>query len=792
MQRPAATELEFDRVLALVGAFARSAAGRKRIESKNALPTVGEGVLAARLTLEVETLLAEQGTLSFAGLDEAAFWLGPAAPPPHAVEELMSLLACARRTASVRRTLLGLPAELELLHDLGERIPDTQGLVEWAAARLGRDGRIPDSASPTLAALRRQGMRARREILQKLEALRRAHPDAATDSPPTMRRDRYCLPIRREARGQLRGLVLASSGSGATLFVEPYEIVEMNNDLTEALSREREEVQRILDEVAAAFTAARPELAAAGELLARLDEAQARALFGRILSGRVVPPGGGDELVLRGARHPLLDERLAAARREILGEPRRAADRPVVPLDFRLPEDVRTLVISGPNAGGKTVVLKTLGLMVMMAYHGIPLPVDEGTSIPEISALFCHIGDEQDVSADLSTFSATMANTARILEHTDASSLVLLDELGAGTDPLEGAALGCALLEDLTARGALTVASTHLAAIAMTVSAAEGMENAAMEYDEDAGRPTYGLRIGRPGRSHGLEIAAAMGLPASVLDRARELLGGEHLQLEHWLRRLEKLEGELLDRRSALAAKELEIESLRAELESEREGLRRARRSIPEELAAERDKLRRRARSQLDAALAEIEAAEKERRHLGRRRRDQIRAKALDLAEQETPRQSREAAFAPGEAVRIASLGGRGVIQEIRGSNILVNCSGKHVWVDSNDLLADPSGRPTPQAAVSISVDEAVPGELQLRGMDALAARDELEHYLDRAYAAGKSEVRVVHGHGTGTLRRMVEEVCRTHPAVRSFAHPPRARGGTGAMEIRIKGPDDE
>lgn len=790
MQQRVATELELDRVLHLVAAFARTAAARRTLLATDTLPGSGEGFLSARLTLEMGALVAEEGTLSFAGLDEAEPWLRDDAPPPQAVDELLALAACARRIAGVRRMLLAAPADLELLHDLGERLPDTTGLVRWAGDRLGRDGRIPDSASPRLAALRRRSARAREAIAQRLEAIRRSHPDAATDAPPTLRRDRYCLPVRREGRGRIPGLVLSASGSGATLYVEPYEVVELNNDLAEALAGEQEEIRRILDEVAAAFAARRAELAAGAEILARLDAAQARVLFGRAADARVIVPGEGGELILRAARHPLLDERLAQLRRDVLGEAPRDRPRPVVPLDFRLPEGAHTLLISGPNAGGKTVVLKTIGLLVLMAFRGIPLPVEAGTTIPAFGAVFSHIGDEQDVSSDLSTFSATMAAVKEILDRAGPRDLVLLDELGAGTDPLEGAALGCAVLEELTRRGTLTVASTHLASIAMTVSAAEGMENAAMEFDEDAGRPTYRLRIGRPGRSHGLEIAAAMGIPGDVLERARELLGGEHLRLEHWLARIEAMEKTLLQERRGLAVERRGLEDLRRKIAAREEELARERERLAASLAEEREALRRRARRQLDEALAEIERAEKERRHLGRRRREQLRARALALPAP-APAAPAGDAVKPGDPVVIASLGGRGVVEQVRGSRVEVRVADKRVWVGADDVAPAPGEAPPAAAPVSVQVDESVADEIHLRGMDAETAREELEHYLDRAFAAGKAEVRVVHGRGSGVLRAMVRDVCLHHPAVASFGHPPRSRGGTGATEVRLRGADD-
>ncbi len=470
--------------------------------------------------------------------------------------------------------------------------------------------------------------------------------------------------------------------------------------------------------------------------------------------------------------------------------PRPAAPSdPVVPLDFALPTDVRTLVISGPNAGGKTVVLKTLGLMVLMCYHGIRLPVDVGTTIPEIDDLWCHVGDEQDVTADLSTFSGAMAATARLLVGAGEGTLVLYDELGAGTDPLEGAALGCALLEALTGRGALTVATTHLASIAMVASSAEGFGNAAMEYDEANEQPTYQLAMGRPGRSRALEIASKMGIAADVLRRAEELLGGEHLELDRWLRRLETLEQELIAERSALAMREAEIEGLRIDADAELDRLRRERAEVPVELNGEKERLRLRAKRQLDRVTAILEAATKDLKPLGRRSIQKLRDEALDLGVSPRPaiggdRRSRDRRRGFGSSVSVARARSR----PIRGSQVSVVIGNKRVWVPLTDIevLHRPKNAPG-KRVVHIEVTEEAPQELMLLGLDSERAREDVERALDQAFAAGKRSIRIVHGHGTGTLRRMVADVCREHPAVKSFKHPPATAVGRGRPRWRSK-----
>jgi len=787
VERSIAIELEFDKILKLVAAYARTDVGRSFVEALAA--PVGDdvdGSRGARLSQAVHELIEEDDALALAGVDEAIPWLEPDAPPPAEPRDLLSLLTLARRVAAVRRRLEA--SKNDLLEELASRLPDTTVLVAAVAPRLARDGSIADNASPELARLRRELARIRVDVVSELESTRRAHRDVVTDAPPTMRRDRYCLPVRSSARSQLDGLLLDVSARGATSFVEPFPVVELNNRLTATIAGERREIQRILSEITGLFAESRDDLSRAVEVLGELDAVQAKILFGRAIEGRIVMLEEGRDVVLRAARHPLLDERLHGLRLQIFADTeRRDPEHRVVPLDFSLPNGVRTLVVSGPNAGGKTIVIKTLGLMVLMCMRGIPLPVEEGTSIPTFDRIWCHIGDEQDVGADLSTFSGAMAATARLLNQTAGRTLVLFDELGAGTDPLEGAALGCALVEELNRRGGVTIVSTHLAAIALAAQTAEGMDNAAMDYDEDSERPTYTLSMGRPGRSRALEIAHRMGVAETVLDRARELLGGDHLELERWLRRLEALEQDLEAERAEVQRQQREAEDTHRRAQRELEKLENDRREVPEKLANEREELRRRAKTRLDKAIDRLQKATKEHEALGRRRLQKLRDEALRLEiPGEVDAAGRAEELVAGARVRMA-LGGEGVLREIRGSHAHVEVSDKRLWVPVSELVAIGSPPPAPQTRVRVESAEDAARELNLIGLDSERAREDLERFLDQAMTAGTPSVRIVHGHGAGVLRNMVADVCRTHPAVHSFRHPPQHFGGTGATEIELE-----
>ncbi len=791
MRRSTATDLGFDKVLTIVAAHAKTRVGRLRLSGCFDLPDARSACRRAAYTTALTELVGIDGPLPLAGIDDAVAWLGPDAPVPSEPKQFVALLSLARRVASVRKRLATVPNELAVLRRTADELPDTTGLVATVAPLLGRDGRIPDDASPELARVRRASARQRRDVLQVLAGIQRAHRSAMTDAPPTLRRDRYCVPVRAGAKSEVPGLLLDTSATGATVFVEPFDAVELNNALAENAARERHEVQRILRLIGDAFADAAQQLTSAVEVLAELDAAQAAVLFGVRVGGFVACPQSGVGLNLVGARHPLLDERLSELRHELFGGAGRSRnDRSAVPLDFALPDGVRTLVISGPNAGGKTVVLKTIGLMVLMCYRGIPLPAAPETTVPVIDDLWCHVADEQDVSADLSTFSGAMAATASLLETATADTLVLYDELGAGTDPMEGAALGCAVLEELARRRSLTVATTHLAAVAQTASTADGFDNAAMEYDEVNRTPTYELTVGRPGRSRGLDIARRMEVSDTVLNRAEELLGGDHLELDRWLRRLETLEQELLAERAVIAEREAELAALQRDVEAEKGRLETELAQVPETVAAERDRLRRRAKRQLDRATEKLAKATRDRTPLGRKRLQKLRDEALDLGDRERPiRPARSDGPAPGARVTLSVLGGDGVVDEIRGSQISVVVGNKKIWVPIGDVevLERPNEGQRPKRPVRLEVGDEAPREIMLLGMDAERARDEVVKALDQAFSAGARTIRIVHGHGAGILRRTVAEICREHPAVRSFKHPPGNRGGTGATEVELE-----
>jgi len=772
--------LEFDRVLALVASFGRSDRGRRAVTATLPRFTAREGSSAFRLAREVSEFVAAQGTLAFAGVDAADLLERDTAGPADAAD-VAHLVTLVRGVVETRAALAAVGVGPELGALLAE-LPQMEAFLAFCELRIGPSGEILDSASPALAQARAARERHRAEIVSALEGIRRSHKSLS--APFTLRRDRYCVPVPTGERALVPGLVLDASGTGATVFLEPFAVVELNNALAQAIAVARAEEERVLAELASAFHGHRDRLLHAAAVIAALDAAQACILFGQACGGTLLEPGGGRAIHLVAARHPLLDPALAALRADVLGDAGNV--RPVVPLDLEFPGDTRLVLLSGPNAGGKTVAVKTVGLAALMAQAGIPVLAAEGSALPAFTRVWCHLGDEQDLFSDLSTFTGAMRATAALLSDADTDTLVLYDELGSGTDPEEGAALAAALLEELARRRCWTLATAHLITVAARLEDVSGALNAAMGYDEASGRPTYRLHLGVPGRSRGLTIAASCGVPSHVLARSRELLSGAFLAIDGYLEALQAERDRLAQARDRLRDAERLAEEAREGAEREKARLAEEEETVRRRLAEERDALRRRAREQLAAALVELEQARARGEFPGKRRLAAVRRTAIDIGP-ERPHQPEPAEpLAVGATVRLAGTAAAGRVVRVAGQRVELLVNDKRIWVEAGACEATSPAEVAATSGVEVAASEAPPTELNLIGMAQDEAREAVERFLDRALAAGVVHVRIVHGHGTGTLRRVVREVLAHHPAVARFSHPPQFRGGTGATEAEL------
>ena len=694
-----------------------------------------------------------------------------------------SRLTDAKRSAVVRAVLAPL---LDLL--ISE-----QGLESAIERTILDDGTVKDDASAALRRIRRELRSAHGELIRILEReMARLDPQhRVADMSVTVRNGRYVIPVRRDARAVAGGIVHDSSASGATLFIEPPAAVEFGNQIRRLEIDEIEEVERILRELTDALRPHRDALVASLGALVELDSLYARARFAEAYAcSPAVLVRAREGFDVRGGRHPLL---LA-----------RGAD--VVPFSLAMAATERTLLVSGPNTGGKTVLLKALGLISALAQSGIPAPVAPESRIAVFDDAFADVGDEQSIEASLSTFSAHLKNLGEILRQATADSLVLVDELGSGTDPLEGAALGWAILEELTARGTMTVATTHLGTLKELAGRVPGVVNASLQFDAVALAPTYRLIKGIPGRSYGISIARRLELPPSVVERAEERLPQHEREAATLIEQLEKREAELTEREHEAAAIADDARQRIAAVAARERAVRERERVAERESRAD-------ARMFLLGARAEIERTIRELKSRGAESIDEAGREARQRAEQlladqnaQLERLEREEAnvqrravtvTAPrrdgpvdvGDSVEIVSLGGRvGRVVELRDGDAVVAVGAVKLTVPRKSLVR--TEQPVPSETAAIWTGDLpelhVPTEIDLRGLRPDDAEAAVLQALDAAIRADLKILRIIHGKGTGALRDRVSEMLRKDTRVREFRLGAWNEGGGGVTVAEL------
>ncbi len=683
------------------------------------------------------------------------------------------------------------------------RLPDC-GAIEAEVNRcIGPRGDVLDAATPLLAALRAQVRSAHDRLTDRLQDLVNSPRGRTILQEPviTLRNGRYVVPVKVDFRGEFRGIVHDVSASGATVFMEPLDTVELGNTWRELQIEEEREVERVLRTLSELVGDYRAEIELTVDLLAHLDLALAKARYAERIDA-VRPQLGGRTLRLTAARHPLLGGHVVPISLELGGEPLAGSQEEASPETLEGLEGLGyfVLVITGPNTGGKTVSLKTAGLLVLMAQSGIAVPA-EAAVLPVYQDVFADIGDEQSIEQSLSTFSSHMTHIIDILERVNQDCLVLLDELGAGTDPTEGSALGRAILGDLVRRGVPTIATTHHSDLKAFAHSMPGVRNASVEFDPVTLAPTYHLRIGLPGWSNAIAIAARLGLPPALVEDARALLRPQDVQVEQLLADIQRerdaaqaearqLEAE---RRSAETARR-RVTARLEELEASRDArIEQARQEVTQEAelvrarlaAAERQidrALREQRREELLAAAGALRSAEQRlasrRWRPARKRSQRVRAAPPDLS--------------PGSRVRLAGLGQ--IAEVVSGPSpegeVEVQLGAFRATVRSEQLEAAPAaaardGRSRLSAVRATPVVD-VELELHLRGLRVEEALARLDEYLDYAFRAGYPSVRIVHGKGTGAMRQAVREALGTHPLVRSFQSASQGEGGDGVTVVAL------
>lgn len=782
MQQRVLKALEYDKILDMLRERASCCVSRELAGAAEPVADAAEVARMLRLTAEAETLFIRSGRSpvdDFPDMREclsrikAALFISP--------RELLGVASCMRAARLARETLVKEGSE-GLLYNMASFITTHRSAEEEIARCIISEDEIFDGASPALSRIRR-GMRVANErVREKLNSMIHSATYQKYLQEPliTIRNGRFVIPVKQEYRQYVPGLIHDQSGSGATIFIEPNAVVELGNEYKKLLAEEAEEIERILTDLTAMVSPYADEIREDLSVLGAIDLAFAKARLAREMNA-VEPRLNGDGYIriVRG-RHPLI-----------------GADT-VVPIDIWLGREFRSLIITGPNTGGKTVTLKIVGLFALMVQSGMFIPADEGSEFSVFDEVYADIGDEQSIEQSLSTFSSHMKNIVTILKSADENSLILLDELGAGTDPLEGAALAMSILDELHARRSVCVSTTHYSEIKAFALTHEGMENASMQFDVDRLCPTYKLFIGIPGKSNAFEISQRLGLPESIIESARGYLKGEDVRFEDIISSAESQHRLAEEERQMAAEARAEIEKLRAEAERERKKLDADRTKQQTKAREDAKKIIADTKREMEKLIAEIRALKGIDRSAADRviqqSRDAMRAAENAVAETEeigkTDPGLPPKTVHPGDTVRVLTLDQKATVltkPDAKGE-VQVQAGIMKLSVRLSDIrLEKEAEKVVTQARAGLSAERHVGLELDIRGMQVDEATVIVDRYLDDAYDAGLSEVNIIHGKGTGALRAGIQDYLRRQPLVKGFRIGAYGEGDAGVTVVTLK-----
>ena len=785
--------LEFPKILEILAGYCAFEGSAKKARELRPATELFEAQRRQAETAEANQLLITRPSTSIGGArdvsDEIDIAHRHGVLETSQILEIKSTLIASRE---LRRYFEKEDRSYPMLAEIALRLPPPTGLVDAISQTISERGEVLDSASPKLGEIRRDLRIQHDRLLTRMQRMLN-DPKVAPylqDNLITQRDGRYVLPLTADHKGKVRAVVHDQSSSGATLFVEPLAVVDLNNKYRELQLAERDEIRKVLAELSRHIGEHAYLLFEMVEALADFDLALARAKYAydldavepvlkpiRPVEGQLHP---GVQIELLGARHPLLDPET------------------VVAIDVELDPQTYALIITGPNTGGKTVTLKTVGILALMAQSGLHIPAHEGSIISIFENIYADIGDEQSIEQSLSTFSGHITNIIRILEQADRKTLVILDELGAGTDPQEGAALARALLDHLLARGITTLVTTHHPELKAYAHATPGVVNASVEFNLETLRPTYHLTIGLPGRSNALAIAERLGLPEEIVREARSEINPTDLRAEDLLDEIHRQRDLARTARDAADKARHEAENIRAELANRLEGVEDERRALIEETRRETEKevdeLRgemRRLRREMKRHKQPLEALkvmEEKVEELEEKVEAPVERRPVDVQVVEGP-------IRLGSKVRLRTLGTEGVVTALGEEEAEVQVGVLRVRARLTEL--DLKSQPQPAKATAAQSQKTgkttapraeSPGiELDLRGQRADDALDTLDSYMERAYLAGLPWVRIIHGKGTGKLREVVRQTLTQHPHVQSFESGKRGEGGDGVTVAKLR-----
>lgn len=777
--------LEFNKVKEKLKTYAITESGKRLVDDLTPYKSIYEVKNKLEESNEALDILIRKGAPPFEGLFDTREALERAGKggvlTAGQLLRIGGMLRCSRR---FKEYIERKEDELVYKHleDLAYVLTPIKKLENEIENAIVSEEEISDKASSSLYGIRRSLKEKNSSVREKINSIVRANSKFLQDSLYTMRGDRYVIPVKSEYKGAVPGLVHDQSSSGATLFIEPMSLVNLNNEIKELMLKEKAEIERILSALSAEVYDNIEEANNNYKILTELDFIFAKGKYASRLNA-VIPSVRDDRSFdIIGGKHPLIDQKV------------------VVPSDIYLGEEFTTLMITGPNTGGKTVTLKTVGLLHLMALSGLLIPARDGSAVGFFKEIFADIGDEQSIEQSLSTFSSHMTNIVSILDDADADSLVLFDELGSGTDPTEGAALAVAVIETLKNRGSRLIATTHYSELKGYALRTVGVENSSVEFDIETLRPTYRLLIGIPGKSNAFEISKRLGLGEEVVLKAKDYISKENLQFEDLIRDLQ--EKSIIANRDAREAKRIkeEAEDIKRKYEDKLQKLDKVREKAYDEARREAKEIVSRAKDEADEIVKAMRELEKMGiAEGGRNRLEAERRKLKDNLEE------KEAAMIKirennGEVIKQVTLGMDAFLPSLNQRVIIISMPDNKGEVqveagimkinvklkDLRKVESTPAKKEKKKREIKLNL-KSVDNRIDLRGMDAEEACYRTDKYLDEAYMANLGEVTVVHGKGTGILRKAINDMLKRHPHVKSYRLGVYGEGGDGVTIVELK-----
>ncbi len=778
-------KLEFSKIQQRLVHYATSELGRSLVD--HLTPDTSSSTITHTLTkvselkriLESDDLFPIEGIRDIRPALHRASIEGSALPPP----ELFSILSTQRTARAIRTYFQKQVSAYPLLSETAAPLYTDKVLEYNIDQAIDEEGHVKDNASKNLHEIRRGMVAKSTSLRKKLETILKnvASEGFVQEEIITTREGRMVLPVKVEYKSQVPGFIHSASASGATVFIEPAETLEMNNEIRNLQFEEQREIERILRKLTDQIREVKDALLQNCIILGEIDCIYAKAMYSIEIIGFQPILNSGGPLRLYDARHPVLLQR------------HRRDD--VIPLSLTLGETYRTLVITGPNAGGKSVAMKTVGILALMVQSGLHIPASSHSEFPVFTNVFVDIGDEQSVENDLSTFSSHLRNLYQIISQADNTSLVLIDEIGAGTDPTEGGALAAAILYDLTQKGAYTIATTHHGALKAFAHETPQVSNGAMEFDQSTLQPTYRFKAGIPGSSYALEIARRLGIPDEIITKARSLVGTQKDRLENLLADLESRSQQLqLELKDIQKARE-ELKQSKEEYELKDRTFKRELKGLRKQAIEQAEEITRHINATIERLVREIRESNASKEILAKARKDitliqeEVKELRKDLSPEEggtTPDEVH-----PGDRVCLYSGSDEGEVIEVINNNreAIVAFGSLKMRCEIADLRKVPSPKPSSQFVntTSFQGSQEIRREIDLRGMlgdEAIAAVDK---FLDEAFVAGLRRVDIIHGKGTGALRKKINEFLRTHPLVKSQRLGEWNEGSTGVTVVELR-----